>query len=170
LPPLETAGLTVFILVLFAGIFVTVFGLPGTVIILIDVILYALVTGFETIGWKVILFLIAIAVVAEVADFGLGMIGAARYGASKAGIWAALFGSIVGVALAAPFFLGMGTLLGIFLGGFTGAFLVEFMNQRKLKPAFRAGYGSVLGRVGGIMIKGLLSVLMVVITLYHIYS
>ncbi len=75
--PLEAAGLTVFILVLFAGIFVTVFGLPGTVIILIDVILYALVTGFGPIGFKVILVLMVIAVVAEMLDFGLGMIGAA---------------------------------------------------------------------------------------------
>jgi len=61
-------------------------------------------------------------------------------------------------------------LLGIFLGGFTGVFLVELMNQKKLKPAFRASYGVTLGRITGIMIKGLLSVLMVVITLNHIYS
>ena len=168
--PLEAAGLTVFILFLFAGIFVTVFGLPGTVIILIDVILYALVTGFGPIGFKVILILMVIAVVAEMLDFGLGMIGAARFGASRKGIWAALFGSLIGVVLATPFFLGIGTLLGIFLGGFTGVFLVELMNQGKLKPAFRASYGVILGRITGIMIKGLLSILMVVITLNHIYS
>ena len=168
--PLEAAGLTVFILVLFAGIFVTVFGLPGTVIILIDVILYALVTGFGPIGFKVILVLMVIAVVAEMLDFGLGMIGAARFGVSRKGIGAALFGSLIGVVLATPFFLGIGTLLGIFLGGFTGVFLVELMNQRKLKPVFRASYGVILGRITGIMIKGLLSVLMVVITLNHIYS
>jgi hypothetical protein len=98
------------------------------------------------------------------------MIGAARFGASRKGIWAALFGSLIGVVLATPFFLGIGTLLGIFLGGFTGVFLVELMNQGKLKPAFRASYGVILGRITGIMIKGLLSILMVVITLYHIYS
>ena len=43
----EIAGLTVFILVLFMGIFSIVFGIPGTAVILIDVILYALITGFE---------------------------------------------------------------------------------------------------------------------------
>lgn len=168
--PLETAGLTVFILVLFIGIFLTVFGLPGTVVILADVFIYALANGFETIGFKAILGLTVIAVVAEAADFGLGMIGAARYGASRKGVWAALFGSVACAAIATPFFTGVGTLLGIFLGGFAGVFLVEFMEQRKLKPAFRASYGAVLGKVGGIVIKGLLSVLMVMITLYHIYS
>ena len=168
--PLETAGLTVFILVLFAGIFVTVFGLPGTVIILADVFVYALVTGFDPIGFKVILALTVIAVVAEAADFSLGMIGAARYGASRKGVWAALIGSLAGATAATPLFTGVGTLLGIFLGGFAGVFLVEYMGQRKLKPAFRASYGAVLGKVGGILIKGLLSVLMVMITLYHIYS
>lgn len=170
MPPLETAALTVFILVLFAGVFLTVFGLPGTVIILADVFLYALVTGFEPIGFKAILVLTVIAVVAEAADFGLGMIGAARYGASRKGVWAALIGSLAGAAIATPLLTGIGTVLGIFLGGFAGVFLVEFVEQRKLKPAFRAGYGAVLGRVGGILIKGLLSVLMAMIALYHIYS
>ena len=167
---METAGLTVFILVLFAGVFLTVFGLPGTVIILADVFIYALVTGFEPIGFKVILVMTVLAVVAEAADFGLGMIGAARYGASRRGVWAALIGSLAGAAIATPLFTGVGTLLGIFLGGLAGVFLVEFMEQRKLKPAFRASYGAVLGKVGGILIKGLLSVLMVMIALYHIYS
>jgi uncharacterized protein YqgC (DUF456 family) len=170
LSPLETAGLTVFILVLFAGVFVTVLGLPGTVIILADAFLYALITGFEPIGFRVILILTVIAVIAEAADFGLGMIGAARYGASRKGIWAALIGSVAGGVVATPFFMGVGTLLGIFLGGFAGVFLVESMEQRRMKPAFRASCGAVLGKVGGIMIKGLLSVLMVMITLYYIYS
>jgi hypothetical protein len=53
LSPFEIAGLTVFILVLFLGVFLTVFGLPGTVLILIDVVAYALLTGFAQIGFKV---------------------------------------------------------------------------------------------------------------------
>ncbi len=68
--PFEIAGLTVFILILFLGVFLTVFGLPGTVLILIDVVAYALLTGFAQIGFKVILILVAMAVVAELLDFG----------------------------------------------------------------------------------------------------
>ena len=41
------AGFTVFILILFAGIFLNLFGLPGTVVIFFDVLFYAIFTGFD---------------------------------------------------------------------------------------------------------------------------
>ena len=46
------AGFTVFILILFAGIFLNLFGLPGTVVIFFDVLLYAIFTGFDHVGLK----------------------------------------------------------------------------------------------------------------------
>jgi len=170
LSPFEVAGLTVFMLVLFLGIFITVFGLPGTVLILIDVMAYALLTGFDRIGFKVILILILIAVVAELIDFGLGMAGAVRFGSSRAGMWAALVGSLAGAVILTPFFLGLGVLLGTFIGGGIAVFITEMIRRRKLKPAFRASIGAVLGRMTGIAVKGMLSIIMVVITLHGIYS
>ena len=46
------AGLAVFILILFLGIYLNLFGLPGTVVIFFDVLFYGIVTGIERIGWK----------------------------------------------------------------------------------------------------------------------
>ncbi|PKN60413.1 MAG: hypothetical protein CVU53_03170 [Deltaproteobacteria bacterium HGW-Deltaproteobacteria-11] len=137
--PLEMAGLTVFILVLFLGIFLTVLGLPGTVLIVFDVMAYALATGFAQIGFKVILILVAMAIAAELLDFLLGMASAARFGSSRGGMWAALIGSLAGAIILTPFFLGLGTLIGIFLGGGVAVFAAEMLQRRKLKPAFRAG-------------------------------
>jgi uncharacterized protein len=170
LSPFEIAGLTIFILILFTGIFLTLFGFPGTVLILMDVIGYAILTGFSPIGFKLLLLLLLMAVVAELLDFGLGMAGAVRFGSSRRGMWAALIGSIAGVMLLTPFFLGLGTLVGIFLGGGVAVFIVEMIQRRKLKPAFRASIGAVLGRTTGIVVKGVFAVIMVAITLYHIYS
>ena len=157
-------------LVLFLGIFLTVFGLPGTVLILLDVVGYAFLTGFAQIGLKVILILLAMAIVAELLDLGLGMAGAVRFGSSRAGMWAALIGSIAGAVILTPFFLGLGVLLGIFLGGGAAVFITEILRRRKLKPAFRASIGAMLGRMTGIAVKGILSVAMVAVTLFHIYS
>ena len=157
-------------LVLFLGIFLTVFGLPGTVLILLDVVGYAFLTGFAQIGLKVILILLAMAIVAELLDLGLGMAGAVRFGSSRAGMWAALIGSIAGAVILPPFFLGLGVLLGIFLGGGAAVFITEILRRRKLKPAFRASIGAMLGRMTGIAVKGILSVAMVAVTLFHIYS
>ena len=157
-------------LVLFLGIFLTVFGLPGTVLILLDVVGYAFLTGFAQIGFKVILILLAMTIVAELLDLGLGMAGAVRFGSSRAGMWAALIGSFAGAVILTPFFLGLGVLMGIFLGGGTAVFITEIIQRRKLKPAFRAGIGAMLGRMTGIAVKGILSMAMVAVTLFHIYS
>jgi uncharacterized protein YqgC (DUF456 family) len=152
------------------GIFLTVIGLPGTVLIVMDVMAYALLTSFSQIGFKLILILVAMAVVAELVDFGLCMAITIRFGFSTGGMWAALIGSLAGAIILTPFFLGLGTLIGIFLGGSVAVFATEVLQRRKLKPAFRAGIGAMLGRTAGIAVKGLLSVVMAAITLFHIYS
>ena len=63
------AGFTVFILILFVGIFLNLFGLPGTIVIFFDVLLYAIFTGFDPVGLKIILFLLISTVIAETIDF-----------------------------------------------------------------------------------------------------
>jgi hypothetical protein len=66
--PLEFAGLTIFILVLLVGFFSILLGLPGTLVILFDVLVYALATGFNRIGFKILLVLVVISAVAESLD------------------------------------------------------------------------------------------------------
>jgi len=131
---------------------------------------YALATGFVQIGLKVILILVVMAIVAELLDFGLGMAGAVRLRASHLGIWAALIGSLAGAIILTPFFLGLGTLIGIFLGAGVVVFAAEMLKHRKQKPAFRAGIGAMLGSIAGIAVKGTLSIAMAAFTLFHIYS
>jgi len=170
LTPLETVGLTIFILVLFAGILSTVFGIPGTVIILIDVILYAFITGFEKIGFKIIIILVIISILAEAIDFAFGMAGAARFGASKQGVWIVVFSSFVGALVMTPVLFGLGTVVGIFLGGFCGVLIVEIIRQSMLKPALRESYKAILGRVAGTIVKGFCAITMTIISLSNIYS
>lgn len=169
MPPLEIAGLTVFVLVLFLGLFSIIFGLPGTVIILIDVVIYSFITGFEKIGCKIIIILILISLLAETLDFILGSAGAKKFGSSKKGAAAALVGGIVGAILMTPLLLGLGAVIGAFLGGFAGTFLVEFIQQKNLKPAVRAGWGALLGRIAGVFAKGFFALVMIIITLSAIY-
>ncbi len=168
--PLEIVGLSVFIIILFIGIFSIIFGIPGTVIILIDVILYALITGFERVTIKIILLLLVMSVLAEGIDFSLGVAGAARFGISKKVIWISIISSFIGALALTPFFFGLGTVAGSFLGGFTGTLAVELIEQSRLKPALRIGYRAILGRVAGTLLKGSLALAMVVITMSNVYS
>jgi uncharacterized protein YqgC (DUF456 family) len=168
--PLEFGGLTIFILVLLIGFFSILMGLPGTLVILFDALVYALVTGFDKIGFKILLALIVISAIAESLEFLLGITWAKRYGTSKRGIVASLIGGVIGALLLTPVFMGLGALIGSFLGALLGAFAVEILNQRDFRPAARAGFGALMGRLAGLFAKGLCGLAMVIITLLSIYS
>lgn len=168
--PLEIAGITLFILILFAGIFSVVFGLPGTVIILIDAVLYALFTKFDQIGVEVLLILLLISLFAEAIDFAMGMTSRARLGAHGKGVWVPVTGGLIGAIIMTQAILGLGAFAGIFLGGFAGVVLMELIHQSRLKPARRDGYGIILGRFAGMFIKGFCALVMIVISLTNIYS
>ena len=168
--PLEYAGLTIFILVMLIGFFAILLGLPGTLVILFDVLVYALVTGFDRIGLGTLLALVAISALAESLEFLFGITWARRYGTSTRGIAASIVGGIIGAVVLTPLFLGLGALIGSFLGALAGAFAVEILSQRELKPAARAGFGALMGRLAGLFAKGLCGLAMVIITLLAIYS
>lgn len=168
--PLEIGGLTLFILVLLFGTFSILFGLPGTVIILLDAFIYAALTGFEKIGLKILLTLLLLSILAELAEFVVGMSGAVKFGASREGFWAFLIGGLIGAALLTPLLYGLGVILGAYLGGFAAILLVELLRRNRLKPSLRAAWGAVLGRAAGVVVKGFFALIMVIITLTAIYS
>jgi len=169
LPLLEATGFTIFVVILFVGIFSIIFGFPGTFLILGDVVIYSLITGFEKIGFKIIIALVFISILAEAVDFLMGVAGARKYGSSKTGVVLSIIGGIIGAIVMIPIMLGLGAVIGAFLGGFAGAFLGEYLEQQKLKPALRAGYGALIGRIAGVLVKGSLAVVMIVITMSAIY-
>ena len=168
--PFEIAWLTIFILILFAGVFSVIFSLPGTILIVADVIIYSWVTGFEKIGFKIIIILVFISLLAETLDFLLGASGARRFGPSKKGVIASLIGGITGAVVLTPLLMGPGIIIGMFFGGFAGALFVEYFNEKKLKPAFRTGYRPLLLRNSGVLLKGFFAIVMTIITLSSIYS
>jgi uncharacterized protein YqgC (DUF456 family) len=170
LSPLEIGGLTLFILVLLFGAFSILFGLPGTVIILIDAFVFAAFTGFEKIGLKILVTLLVLSVLAELADFAVGMAGAVKFGSSRAGFWAFLLGGLIGAWFMAPILFGLGILIGTFVGGFAAMMIVELLGRNKLKPSLRAAWGAILGRAAGICVKGFFALIMVIITLTGVYS
>jgi uncharacterized protein len=170
LNPLEVGGLTVFILVLLFGTFSILFGFPGTVIILIDAFIYSAVTGFEKIGIKILITLLVLSALAEVADFAVGMAGAVKFGLSRKGFWAFSIGGFLGALLMTPFLLGLGLIVGTFLGGFIAIVTVELLARNRLKPTLRVAYVAVLGRMAGICVKGFFALIMLIITLTSVYS
>jgi uncharacterized protein YqgC (DUF456 family) len=169
-PPLELAGLTIFILLLFVGIYVAVIGLPGTVLILGSVFFYALLTGFHTIGVGTIVLMVFLTIVAEGIGFTVEFTNKINFGPSLSGIMTSLAGSMLGALCLTPLLWGLGTLLGVFLGGFAGFFMTELIRQSKLKPAHRASSRTMLTAAAGIFAKGSCALVMTIVALLNIYS
>lgn len=167
---LAAVGFIVFILLLFAGIYLSLLGLPGTVIIFTDVLVYAAVTGFDRIGLKIILFLLFFSIIAEIIDFLMGMSGALNPLPSKKLFWASATGAIAGSFIFTPVFQGLGTFGGFFLGCLAGILFAEFIRQSKLQAPFKASNRAIYAMVGGKIVKGFIALVMIALSLANIYS
>jgi uncharacterized protein len=170
LSSLATIGLTIFVVTLFIGIYFSLFGLPGTVIIFVDVLVYAILTGFNTLSFTIILFLLVFSIIAEAIDFLSGMAGALRPLPSKRMFWVSAVGAVAGSFILTPLLLGLGTFAGFFLGCFAGILIEEFIRQSRLQTPFKASYSSIFAMVGGKIAKGFIALIMIAVSLSNIYS
>ena len=89
---MEYLVLFIFLVFSVSGLFLNIFGLPGNILILVDSILLGWYYNFQVINLKLIVLLISLAVVSEVLEFFLGIIGAKKYKSSNKSV----IGSIIG--------------------------------------------------------------------------
>ena len=136
--------------------------LPGTAIILSAAIIHRLVVGPEkSVGWRVIAVLIVLTLATYALDLLSGYFGAKYFGASKWGMFGAAIGALTGI------FFG---LLGLFIGPVIGALAGEFVAAKKLMDAGRAGWGSLLGNLAGMVSKLLIALIMIALFLINVPS
>jgi uncharacterized protein len=166
---MEVIGIILFVLFSAAGVLLIFLGTPGTLSILAGCFSYAILTGFSSVDWKMLLILSLMSVFAESSDNILSMLGAKKSGASGRSTWAVLIGSVAGGilgGLAAPV---IGSLIGAFIGGVSAPIIMEYMRRKELYPAIKAGVGALLGRLGGILLKFLIAIVMIAIVLTKIF-
>ena len=168
--PLATAALTVLILILMTGLFITVFGLPGSLLIFLGALFYAAATGFSPLGFQTLLALLLMAFFAEGLEFLLGMGGAHHAAASRRGLAAAGVGGAAGMMVLTPWLYGPGALIGLFAGSFAGVWIIEMIRQWNLKSSFRAEARAILRWTAGSLVRGALNIGMTVVILITIYS
>ena len=126
-----------------AGIVVPI--LPGTLLIWLSVLIYAIIDGFEAIGWTSFAVITIIALVTGTADIWLPMLGAKSAGAAKRALIFGFAGGVVGFFLLGAFIPILGNLLGGVLGYATGVLLGQYHKYRDWNLALRAGLGTLAG-------------------------
>ena len=128
--------------------------LPGNILIFAGALVYGIFTGFEEVAFRVLAVLAGISIGAQVLDYVAEAYGAKRFGASKYGIWGGIIGAIVGLIAF--------NIAGLIVGVFWGAVIPEILlGGRSLKGALRIGYGSLLGFLGGTLMKFILGLVMI---------
>lgn len=163
-------GLSLFILLLFLGIFLSIHGLPGLALIAADVLAYAAVTEFEKIGWMTVLAFALLAVSLEIMDVFWAVKSSPRFGPSRKSIIYSLFGAFVLALALTPSFLVAGLVGGFFVGGLSGLLLAVYVQESKLKPSHRMPFGVMFGRVSTLFLKGSVATVFVCFTLLSSYD
>jgi uncharacterized protein YqgC (DUF456 family) len=140
-----------------------VIGVPGTFVIFGAALLYAWATGFTTVTWSTLAWLIGLAVVGEGLELASSAVGSAKERPSRRTAGWALAGGLVGGIIGTPFLFGIGSLLGALAGAFTGAALSVMSQGGDVEAALRSGFAALRGRFLGFVVKLAIAVVMVVV-------
>ncbi len=159
--PAHTIALVGVALVMLVGLVGTVLPvIPGTVLIFVAAFLYALVEGFQAVGWPTLAVLAVLTVIATSADLWAASIGAKMGGASGWSVVLGLLGGLVGLI----FF----SLPGAIIGALLAVVLVEIVRQKNWRGGFKAGSGWIVGWALSTVVQAGIGVVMVAIFAWQV--
>jgi uncharacterized protein YqgC (DUF456 family) len=151
-------------LVLLAGLAGTLLPvIPGLPLMWLALLGYGWFTDWLAYGFTGLLVTGILVLLSLAADQAAALLGAKKFGASRAG----LLGSVAGGLLGLIFF----SLPGLILGVFFGALALELLiSRRSLKEALTAGTGAFLGFLAGSLFKFMLGLGLLLFFIWCIIS
>jgi hypothetical protein len=150
-------------------------GIPGPSLILVAILVWTIVQGFN-VSWVPLIAIFVILIMSAGVELLATYWGAKQAGASKWGQIGAFIGLGLGFFGLLPALPLGGPLLGILVGPLVGAIIGEFFYRRDLpleertKQSVKAGVGVVVGSLIGNLIEGLLAFVAVGIFVYSTWS
>ena len=136
--------------------------LPGTTIILAAAVIHRVALGADrSVGWSALIGMLLLTLVTYAIDAAAGYLGARRFGATKWGLIGGAAGALIGL------FFG---LFGLFVGPVIGAIAGELIGGKEIMKAGRAGWGTFLGGLAGMIAKLFIGLIMIVIFLMNVPS
>jgi uncharacterized protein YqgC (DUF456 family) len=149
------------------GLALAAFTLPGLWLMLAGAAVYSWLTHEQFIGGGTLITLLVLAGAAEIGEIFLGGAGAKKAGGTKWGMLGGLVGGILGgfflTFIPIPF---VSTIIGICLGCFLGAFVVELALGQPVTQSAKIGIGAARGKFTGIVGKVGVGLVMVAITFF----
>ncbi|MGD9328899.1 MAG: DUF456 domain-containing protein [Cyclobacteriaceae bacterium] len=132
----------ILLLIGFAGCIIP--GIPGPPIAYIGLLIQVFKTENPfTTKFLIIWALIMIGVSAL--DYIVPVLGTKKFGGSKRGVWGSVIGLFAGIFFFPP--------IGLIVGPFLGAFIGELSGGKETESALKAGFGSFIGFITGVVLK-----------------
>ncbi|MBI4371099.1 MAG: DUF456 family protein [Elusimicrobia bacterium] len=136
-----------------AGLFLLALGLPGNWLLLAGLLLAAAVSPKAAVTLGAAVVLLSLCLLAELAEWFCGVLGAKRLGVSTAGLWGAVLGGLAGALLGGALLPIVGAVPGGLLGTFLGAFGLELARGEGRREAMRLGYRAFAARILALIAK-----------------
>jgi uncharacterized protein YqgC (DUF456 family) len=118
--------------------------LPGLPLVFAGMVLAAWIDDFQRVGYFTLAVLGVITVVSIAVDLLASVLGAKRFGASRAAIIGAALGTLFGLLFGIP---------GLILGPFVGALVGELSSRRDMMAASKVALGTWLGLLLATVVK-----------------
>ena len=125
------------VLILVGLIGTVVPGIPGTLLIFLGALLYAIMERFQAVGWPTMVVLGLLTLGSTAADWFATSVGARLGGASGWSIVGGMVGGFVGLFVF--------SLPGAILGALAGVLAVEILHAKDWRKALKAGGGWAVG-------------------------
>ncbi|MDO8520316.1 MAG: DUF456 domain-containing protein [Deltaproteobacteria bacterium] len=160
---LSSIGFILFALGLLIGLVLVPLGLPGTWLIVSIAFLYSLFRDFQMgrNDFWVLLVVIFLALLAELLELGIGVIGSRKLKVSNGAIIASIAGGIIGAIIGVPVLL-IGGLIGLFIGVFAGAFIYEWVASKDWRRALQGALATFFCRITSLFVKTFVAFMMVI--------
>ena len=158
------------ILLMLASLLLHLFGLPANWLVLGFAALWAFFVPDNALTLRILALMGALAVCGELVETLMVHIWGKKYGGSTLGTVVGMVGALIGAILGAPILFGLGALPGALAGAFLGSLAVELARGNVNKEALRAAWGTMLGRLGGTLVKSAIGCAMVVIATPYIWD
>lgn len=135
--------------------------LPGAILIWLGMLLYGILTKFAAISYIFLLGqALAVAMIYAI-DYLAGILGVKKYGGSRAAVYGSIAGTIIGLIFLGP--------AGFIFGPFIGAVAGELIINKPLDKAIRSGWGTIIGLLGGAIVKLTIEIMMIIWFFWAVY-
>lgn len=152
---MTTTILIITIILFVIGILGTILPvLPGAALIYGGMLFYGFMTGFVSLNALFFLLQGIALIFIFLIDYFASAIGTKRFGGSKQAVIGAVLGTIIGILVLGP--------LGIIIGPFVGAVIAELFRGTEMKQTLRVGFGTLVGLLGGTVLKICAEIIMIV--------